>query len=71
MLMYLGVEDVSGVTTIFAVGIHGVVALGFPSVVALMVLGRVALGIHGVVAFVFNRVFSLGHSISLPVKVFF
>ena len=58
--MFLGVEEVYGITC--------VVALGVPVKVALWVPGDVSLGIPGVVASVLPGVVSLGCSISVPGK---
>ena len=63
MPMFLGVEDVSRVP--------GVVALGDPDKVTLWVPSDVSLGIPGVIASVFLGVFYLGSTISVPGKAFF
>ena len=71
ILMYLYVEDVSGVTGVVALGIYSDVAPGVPSVVSLGVPGEVylwvpgdvALGINGIFSSVFTETFSLGSAI--------
>ena len=71
MPMFLGVEDVSRVPGVVAIGISGVVALGDPDKVTLWVPSDVSLGIPGVIASVFLGVFYLGSTISVPGKAFF
>ena len=79
MFMFIGVEDVSGVTGVFYLGIYGVVSLGVPSVVELgvpdlfplWVTCEVSHGIIGDATSVLPGLVFLGSEVYVTGKIFF